>query len=263
MLETLPTPFKKSIYYSLGLHAAIFIFFVIGPFPDFFGHRPLKKEDIVWVNLPKGTTNDFGTPMKKSEGLPKTTIQQQKQTLESAPSGRKTTEMTYQKKAEKKKTPQPPKKQGLPDSKVEDALSRMKRLAAKQPAAPEAAQIPDGQPGGFTFGNTTGPYVMPNDPEYVIYQAKIRQRIMNEWIIPMKFTEQEMGLLCRINVHINERGEVVKTEWETQSGNPSFDQSALRAVEKASPLDIPPDRLKYEVLNEGFVVEFKPQNVPQ
>ncbi|QQR79512.1 MAG: hypothetical protein IPJ69_09115 [Deltaproteobacteria bacterium] len=98
MLDSLPTPFKKSIYYSLGLHAAIFLLFVVGPFPSFFGHRPLKQEDIVWINLPKGTTNDFGTPMKKSEGLPKSTIQQQKQTLESAPSGHKTPDMTFQQK---------------------------------------------------------------------------------------------------------------------------------------------------------------------
>ena len=251
---------RDSIYYSLGLHFCLLLLFVIGPFPSFFAHRPLMQEDIVWINLPKGTTNDFGIPLKKSEGLPKTTIQEQKKTLESAPSGQKTPDMTYQK-IQKKTVP--PKKPGLPDSKVEDALSRMKRLAANKPAVPEAAQVPDGHQGGFTFGNTTGPYVMPNDPEYVIYQAKIRQRIMNEWIVPMKFTEQDMGLLCRINVHINDRGEVVKTEWETPSGNPSFDQSALRAVEKASPLDIPPERLKYEVFNEGFVVEFKPQNTPQ
>ena len=231
----------------------------VGPFSSIFGTHSFKKEEIVWINLPKGTTNDFGIPVKKSEGLPKTTIQEQKKTLESAPRGQKTTDMTYQQKKTDKKIKQDvPKKPGLPDSKVEDALSRMRQLAKKN-AVPEAAQVPEGQQGGFTFGNTTGQYVMPNDPEYVIYQAKIRQRIMNEWIIPTKFTEQPTGILCRLIVHINEKGEVVKTEWETQSGNPSYDQSALRAVEKASPLDIPPDRLKYEVLNEGFVVEFKPQ----
>ena len=194
--------------------------------------------------------------MKRSENLPKTTIEEQKQALESPPLGQKKPLMTYPApRQEKKALPKSPPKPGSPDSRIDDALSRIQKQVAKK-AVPEAAQIPESRPGGFTYGSASGSYIPPTDPEYVAYQAKIRQRIMNEWILPMKYSE--FGLVCKVVVHVNDRGEVMEREWEQKSGNPSFDLSAMRAIEKASPLDIPPDRLKYEVSQEGFIIEFKP-----
>ncbi len=254
-----PKLFQKYLYWSLGIHVLAFLLLALFPYLP-FGHLYRFHEDkIVWVSLPRGASNTVGSPMKKSENLPKTTIQEQKKALESAPAGEKKPTMTY-KAPPKKQTP--PKTPGQPDSRIHDALARMQKEAAKKKAEPEAAQVPNAQPGGFTSGSAHGNYVAPNDPEYVLYQAKIRQRIMNEWIAPMKYTNQELGLLCKIIVHINERGEVGTKEWEQKSGNPSFDMSAMRAIEKASPLDIPPDRLKYEVFNEGFIIEFKPPQQP-
>lgn len=230
--------------------------------PALFGKKiQFKQEKVVWVNVPLGTADQIGTPLKKAAGLPKTTIQEQKDALQSAPSGQKKSAMTYKTPpTAKKNTPETPKREGNPKSRIDDALSRMQQKVAQKKAIPEAAQVPDAPPGGFTFGSANGPYVSPDDPEYVMYQAKIRQRIMSQWVLPMKYADAGMGLLCRIIVHMNDRGEVVETEWETKSGNPSFDLSAERAVQKASPLDIPPERLKYEVYNEGFIVEFKPQS---
>ena len=158
--------------------------------------------------------------------------------------------------------PQKPNKPGHPDSRIDDALARMQKQAAKKKAEPEAAQIPQSQPGGYTVGSNTGKSMSPTDPEYVLYQAKIRQRIMNEWILPMKYSTEASGLICKVVVHMNDRGEVIGTEWEQKSGNPSFDLSALRAIEKAAPLDMPPERLKYEVYHEGFIIEFNPAAKP-
>ncbi|HSA58915.1 MAG TPA: TonB C-terminal domain-containing protein [bacterium] len=254
-------PLQRYLYWSLGLHVGLSAVLLIAP--SFFGrsHR-FQQEKVVWVNVPFGTSDTIGSPLKKSEGLPKTTIQEQKDAMQSARSGQKKSSMTYtppqsQKTAEK--TPAAvPKREGQPKSRIDDALSRMQKKVAMKQAQPEAAQVPETQPGGFTFGSPTGTYVSPDDPEYVLYQAKIRKRVMDQWILPMKYADGGMGLICRIVVHMNERGEVVETEWEQKSGNPSFDLSAMRAVEKASPLDIPPERLKYEVYNEGFIIEFKP-----
>jgi len=229
--------------------------------PSFLG-KPIKfqQEKVVWVNVPLGSADLPGTPLKKAQGLPKTTIQEQKEAMESPRSGQKKSSMTYTpKSAQTKKQAEVPKREGHPNSRIDDALSRMQKKVAMKKAIPEAAQVPDAPPGGYTFGSPNGPYVSPDDPEYVMYQAKIRQRIMTQWILPMKYAEAGTGLICRIIVHINDRGEVTETEWDSKSGNPSFDLSAQRAVEKSSPLDVPPERLKYEVYNEGFIVEFKPQ----
>jgi outer membrane biosynthesis protein TonB len=44
-----------------------------------------------------------------------------------------------------------------------------------------------------------------------------------------------------------------------RSGNGSVDDSALRAIQRASPFPVPPEELKWEALNEGFLVEFDPR----
>lgn len=259
-------PLQRYLSWSLGFHVGLAAVLLIAPSLLGKKHR-FQQEKVVWVNVPFGTSDTLGSPLKKSEGLPKTTIQEQKDAMQSARSGQKKSSMTYtppqnQKTSDKKPPSAVPKREGQPKSRIDDALSRMQKKVAMKQAQPEAAQVPETQPGGFTFGSPTGTYVSPDDPEYVLYQAKIRKRVMDQWILPMKYaasgSEGGMGLICRIVVHMNERGEVVETEWEQKSGNPSFDLSAMRAVEKASPLDIPPERLKYEVYNEGFIIEFKP-----
>ncbi len=237
---------KRYLYTSLGFHAAIFIFLIVSPYLPFSAFHA-RNEKIVWVELPKGVTNQLGAPFQKTEQLPKTTIEEQKKALETPQKEQKKPSMTYQKKIPK-------------ESRIEDALARMEKQVSEKKILPEAAQIPNQQSGGFT-GGTSQNYSVPTDPEYALYQMKVRQRIMNEWILPMKYTDAGLGLICRVSVHINDQGQIVGNEWETKSGNASFDLSAMRAVEKASPLDIPPDRLKSEVLNEGFIVEFKPQQV--
>lgn len=277
----MPNTLQKYFYWSCGVHALAFLALLLGPLMPSKHHRAPDK--IVWVDIPKGTTEQWGQPIKKSTALPKTTIQEQKKALESPPQGVPVPpQMTYklpqfnkipvpekvepQKKippvTEIPKTPPVKKRTGHPMSRIDQALARMQKEVATKPAEPEAGQVPEGPTGGFSVGNTTGAYVPPNDPEYVLYQMKIRQKIMNQWIIPIKFT-QEAGLICRITVHINAQGEVVQKEWEQHSSNEAFDMSAMRAVERASPLDIPPERLKFEVLGEGFAVEFRPQAAGQ
>ena len=259
-------PIEKYLYWSFGLHLAVFFALLVGP--SLFGKSyHFRQEKVMWVSLPKGTSDTLGSPLKKSTGLPMSTIEEQKKALESPQAGEKKHSMTYTPPKEAKKppprTPPPPRRPGHPKSRIENALARLQKQVATKQVEQEAGQVPETQPGGFTFGSATANYVSPDDPEYVIYQMKIRQKIMDQWILPMKYTGQDFGLICRIIVHINDKGEVSETEWEFKSGNPSFDMSALRSIEKSSPLDIPPERLKYEVYNEGFIVEFKPTAATQ
>ena len=123
---------------------------------------------------------------------------------------------------------------------------------------PEASQIKEDQD-GYKYGTGNKPLkVAPSDPEYVKYQAMIRHKIIRQWIVPLKFTEVGQGLNARLEVMINMDGEVVSVIWSSPSGNASYDQSAIRAVKKASPFPKPPDRLAWEAYNEGFLIEFDP-----
>lgn len=258
----MPTKLRKYLYWSGGAHLVLFLILVLSPHLP-FGKIRFQQEKVTWIQLPKGTSNTIGSLVKKSKGLPQSTIEQQKRLPPAPP---KKPEMAYQEKpvAQKAKPPTPGKgapKKSADQRRMEDALSRLSKQVEDRgkAAPPEAAQIPETQPGGFTFGSPTAQYVPLNDPEYVIYQAKIRQQIMDEWILPIKYADPTSGLICKVIVHISEQGEVTQTEWEQRSGNEAYDLSALRAVEKAAPLAIPPERLKWEVFNEGFIVEFNPQ----
>ena len=266
------------MYWSAGTHLFLLLFLIASPHLP-FGAKHFQQEKVVWVQLPKGPNDTLGSSVKKSEGLPKSTIEEQKR-LPEIPTIPVKPEMTYKEpetpqpkpepKPEPKKAPPPKPLPDLPkkptvskqQKAVTSVLDRLAKEVAERgkSAPPEAAQIPETQPGGFTFGSATAQYVPISDPEYVIYQAKIRKKIMDEWIIPLKYADPTYGLIAKIVVHINEHGAVTETEWEQKSGNESFDQSALRSVEKASPLPPPTERLKWEVLNEGFIVEFRPQN---
>ena len=100
-----------------------------------------------------------------------------------------------------------------------------------------------------------------DDPVFAQYYALIRERINREWITaPKLFTESE-DLKAQLVVMIGEDGTVTSIEFETSSGNYSFDLSAKRAVERASPLPSPPATLKDEVVDEGFLIEFSPTKV--
>lgn len=251
--------FNKALSRSAVIHLGIFVFLIVSPFLPFKPYTR-RSEKITWINLPKGVTGLPTTGMKKSEWLPKSTIEQQKQIPLEKETSKKTPSMTY-------KIPEKMRKKGLKKSgekteeekKMGEILSRTKQEVSKRKAAePEAAQIAKGAPGGVPYGSTTGPFNAGDDPEKAQYLLEVRQAIIKEWIPPLNLRSPSLGLICQIIVRINERGEIIETRWTKKSGNESYDLSALRAIMKTAPLKPPPERLKLEAIHEGFEFEFNP-----
>jgi len=147
---------------------------------------------------------------------------------------------------------------------MNDALTKIDRKLKNRVIQPEAAQLAaSGE--GYKYGTSDQPLRVPiDDPEYVKYQAMIRYKIINEWIVPGRYSElpEQTRPKARIIVLINEEGDVVSTQWEKKSGDASFDASCVRAVQRASPLEKPTERLKDEAYSEGFLVEFDPRLKP-
>ncbi len=75
------------------------------------------------------------------------------------------------------------------------------------------------------------------------YFALITGKIRKEWNIPPEFDSS--GLEVEISIRIDSKGNVVFKTIEKKSGNDIFDQSALRAISKASPL--PPPLTEMEI----------------
>ncbi|MBI4211810.1 MAG: cell envelope integrity protein TolA [Deltaproteobacteria bacterium] len=262
-------PLKEAIIRSAIGHFVVFLVFgILSLFQfSFFS----KSVDITWVELPKGASEEIGTGIKKVEDLPKSTIEEQKrppepepqkETLKSPPSKEilapkkeemKPAKLSPKAKKEKPLTPQ--------EKKMRDALAGIDKQLKQRSAPPEAAQIEKGGEGYKHGTGTEALRVPPSDPEYLKYQADVRMKIINEWIIPPLYADEKMEVHfnTKIAVMMDDEGNVTATRWEGRSGNAAFDASALRAIQRASPLPKPPARLAWESFNEGFLIEFDPR----
>ncbi|OGQ68577.1 MAG: hypothetical protein A3F89_05425 [Deltaproteobacteria bacterium RIFCSPLOWO2_12_FULL_50_11] len=255
--------FSKFLLRSFIIHLGVFLLLALSPYLPFSQyHRRIER--ITWITLPKGMTDTMGMPIKKSPDLPKTTIQEQKEIPKPPPPPPAVKEDTLKiptKEAPKVVKPIPKPRPKTPEEiMMEKALARIGETVKKRAAPPEMAQIPQNiESGGTPYGSPNPSDLTPKDAEYALYQTKIRGRIMEEWILPIAYANQNVPYICLIVVKINAQGEVIQSYFEKKSGSPAFDFSAMRAIERASPLAIPPDGLKREVLTEGLLVEFNPQ----
>ena len=274
-----PTRLRRAIAVSAVFHLALVVTLSIVPQAKFpFREQPL---DVTWVELPRGTSDEIGLGMKKAESLPKSTIEEQKQLFQpeqppqqnamqptkppempKAPEAPKTIEprpkmQIDDTKAKVRRAEEPPARK--PDRAVQNALAKIDKQLRDRTISPEAAQIAQNTD-GYKYGTGTKPLkVLPSDPEYLKYQATVRYKVMREWIIPERYASEGGNFNARLEVMINMDGEVTSIRWAGKSGNESFDQSAIRAVKKASPFPKPPDRLAWEAYNEGFLIEFDPR----
>ncbi|MBI4196608.1 MAG: TonB C-terminal domain-containing protein [Deltaproteobacteria bacterium] len=244
---------RKSLYWSLACHLVAFFLLIFSPYLPFKPYRH-HEQKITWITLPKGVTGTFGASMKKSEGLPKTTIEDQKREIPEMKKGKEDSNMIY---SGPKKSLRGPKT--AEEKAMEKILAKASQeVASRKAAIPEAAQIPVGENGGFPEGVTAGSQVPPDDPELLLYKMKVTKIIMEEWFPSYKLRDPNLGLICRLIVRINERGEAIETIWDQKSGNGSYDASALRAVQKALPLPLPPEKLRWELAQEGILFDFNP-----
>ncbi len=110
---------------------------------------------------------------------------------------------------------------------------------------------PPGGGGGATVG-------VP--PEQLEYFRQLYEKVYRSWVlvVPVERRTGAESLVAQVRIKIEKDGRVTDMEMERKSGNQFFDDSVLRAIKRASPLPVPPDKLRggedhYEV---GF--RFRP-----
>jgi TolA protein len=76
-------------------------------------------------------------------------------------------------------------------------------------------------------------------PELARWNLDTRRRIQNRWVTPSNFRNR--GLATTLELHLSASGDVIGTPKVVRSsGDPFFDETAVRAVLKAAPLPRPP-----------------------
>ncbi len=104
------------------------------------------------------------------------------------------------------------------------------------------ARTPPASGGGL--GGAAGSARVP--PEQLEYFRALYEKIYESWVllVPGEGRTAAGSLVAQIRIKIEKNGKVTDIKMEKGSGNRFFDDSVLRAIQKASPLPVPPDRLR-------------------
>jgi TonB family protein len=148
-------------------------------------------------------------------------------------------------KPEVKPQPKPPE----PEENYEDVLAKLRTQAGETSAqAPTAATATIPGPALGMPGSATG---VPLSPEEAAWYRRAKVHLARSWMLAPGFRTQALSTLVRVD--LDAQGNLVGApQIERRSGNPWYDDSAVRAVQKASPLPPPPGAGEY-------TIEFRPE----
>lgn len=136
-------------------------------------------------------------------------------------------------KVEPKPEPKPP--EAAPEQELEDVLAQL-RDEVGQPAPPAPAPTPS--PAPAAAGPTGGPGVVV-DPETARWIREVKIHVTRAWILPAGF--RTAAFITVVEVELSATGAVLGTRIVERSGNPWYDESVERAIQKASPVPAPPE----------------------
>jgi colicin import membrane protein len=231
-------PFQRFIVISLGAHVCLIAFFTLRAVV--FPSEPIQIRSAIRVDMVALPEKQSPKPAAPPAAAPKVEIK--KPAAKEHP--KNTPKKTAKPKVDLKQT----------KAQQQEALNRLKALEAieKFKEAEAAKQKTQEYKGNVvTEGSSlTGLAQI----EFDRYLSQIETNIRQNWNLP-KWLE-DANLRAQVRVMIDERGYVINKKIETSSGNESFDDTVIAAVEKASPLPPPPDRLKNVLSTRGFVLNF-------
>ncbi len=154
----------------------------------------------------------------------------------------------------------PLKKEGI--SRIKDAIKRLEALKAMREKQKDTP-LPSGDRAVTQKGGTGTPGVKSSgvatrellDLRYRLYYNMIWERIRDAWVLPEGVTKGK-SLEAIVALRIKRNGTIENYWIEKGSGNTYFDQSAIRAINKANPLPALPEDFREEVFEVG--VRFYP-----
>lgn len=130
------------------------------------------------------------------------------------------------------------------------AIDRIKRQmggSASPAPRPDSGQGPPG-----VGGEGPGGGGVVRGFEFLIYYNQLQNRVKESWIV----TERKQGLSAVVRFGVQPGGEIFDIELVKSSGDHAFDQSVLRAVNKANPLPPPPLAYQQEFAVQKVEVTF-------
>ncbi len=221
---------------SILFHILLFAFFTVKSF-IFPSHEeiylPSVKVDL--VALPEKTA-----PKQAAKAPPKPPVQIQK----TAKSSKKII----------------PKKNKVDTAKALERMSSLERIESMVENETLKENTPKAKPkDNLIRGNRISPGTSLkglSKLDYDSYRAKLEVHAKNNWELPKWLASGQ--LTADIQVHLDERGYVIKKNLLKSSGDKGFDDSVMAAIDRASPFPAPEDKFVDLVSVSGIVFTLEP-----
>lgn len=139
---------------------------------------------------------------------------------------------------------------------LQSALDRAK-ARGESPQKPTALSSGPGEgegAAGLGPGGRGGPGIVKG-MDFIIYQNRMLATIKDNWA----WIGQRSNLKVVVHFGIKENGEIVGLKIVQPSGDPSYDESVLRAVKKSSPLAAPPESYRKDFADVELT--FRPRDL--
>lgn len=139
-----------------------------------------------------------------------------------------------------------------------DALKKLQKISAidkiKDDLAREKPKAAPEQPiKGEVISAGTRPTGL-SKIQYDSFLSQIDATVKNNWALPQWLIN--LPLQARVKVKIDSSGHLLSREISRSSGNPSYDEYCLAAVEKSAPFPAVPEKFSEIFKVDGFVVGF-------
>jgi TonB family protein len=136
------------------------------------------------------------------------------------------------------------------ERRLASALNNVERKVASRATSQPAGPVGGGGGGGGDQGVPL---------KYQIYYTQLWGRISRHWVVPEALVANPQGLEAVVVIKIKKDGNLEKAWLEQSSGNNRYDQSCIRAVERAAPYPPLPSGLREKSHEVG--IRFKPEDL--
>lgn len=260
-LSSQPQDFKRSLAISLGLH--LFIVSVLTTKAVFFESEPAEYQSVIKVDLVdlpnKVSPQEVPLEEAKKPEVTETTPPTPPPAAVATPIPKKLVEKQHKvdidKTAinlEKTKKKEQAALDKLKQLSALDEIERLDREDTKQKNQAKAIEKLKQIKGNALSSGTElrGVSKLQHDNYISIIEKHIRQN----WSLPEWLAKK--NLKAQVRVRFDEHGNVTSRDLERSSGNSSFDELVMSAVQKSSPVPAPPIKF-VKILNvEGILLGF-------
>jgi colicin import membrane protein len=241
--------FRRLVTISLVCHGVAFLIFIWDPIPRRLPAMPTVVE-VQFVSLPDAATKATA-PAAVAKPKPKPLPPVAKKVVLPAKPKPVVPKPKPAPKPESKPEPKKPepkpevKPEPKPEAGYDDVLAQLRAKHGETAVKPK----PQAAPVEVAATGTVGARL---SPEEAAWRSRLRIHLRQSWVLAPGFRLQ--SLATQVRVRLDAQGRVVgEPRVERGSGNPWYDDSTIRAVQKASPLPAPPSA-------DTYIIEFRPED---